>query len=88
MTKIVLSPAWTQDGKTEFESPAGRLGDVIKDFAAEHPRYRHRLLDHNGEPFRYFNVFIDGQLVRARELSAATVSPDSTITIVPPLAGG
>lgn len=86
--KIVLSSAWTRGGPTEFASDAGRLTDVIKGFAAGNPQYRYRLLDHDGEPFSYFNVFVDDQLVRARERSATVVCPGSTVTIVPPLAGG
>ncbi|GAA5127394.1 MoaD/ThiS family protein [Haloechinothrix salitolerans] len=88
VTKIVLSSAWTQGGRTEFASESGSLTDVIKGFAAAHPQYRYRLLDHDGEPFGYFNVFVDDQLVRASERSGAVVSPGSTVTIVPPLAGG
>jgi sulfur-carrier protein len=88
MIKIVLSSAWAQGGQTEFNGSAGRLRDVIKEFVDGNPDYRRRLLDTDGEPLTYFNVYVDDDLVPRHRRATATVNAGSTITIIPPLAGG
>lgn len=88
MTTIIVSSAWAQGGQTRFEAGAGLLHDVLKDFAAANPDYRRRLLGKDGEPFTYFNIYLDDDLVPRRQLAEARVEPGSVITIVPPLAGG
>lgn len=88
MVKIVLSSGWAHRGRTEFEAQQGRLTDVIKDFAAQHPDYRRRLLDSDGELLRYYSIYIDNDPVPRHEQAAALVSDGSTVAIIPPMAGG
>jgi molybdopterin converting factor small subunit len=88
MVKIVLSCGWTHRGQTEFEGSEGMLLDVIKTFAAQYPDYRRRLLDTAGEPLTYFSVFLDDHNVPRHERKDVMVKHGSTVTIVPPLAGG
>jgi len=57
-------------------------------FAAQYPDYRRRLLDTTGEPLTYFSVFLDDDNVPRHERKDVMVKHGSTITIVPPLAGG
>ncbi|TVT60513.1 MoaD/ThiS family protein [Amycolatopsis rhizosphaerae] len=83
-----MSTAWTQGSGSTFECGAGPLGDVLKRFAADEPRYRHRILGEDGEPFRYYNVYLDGQALPRRDRDGVMVGEDSTVHIVPPLAGG
>jgi sulfur-carrier protein len=88
MVTIVLASGWAHRGQTRFEGVEGPLPDVIKGFAAQHPHYRQRLLRADGEPRTFYNVYLDDDLVQ-RNLRDDTVVPSgSTITIVPPLAGG
>ncbi|WP_159941997.1 MULTISPECIES: MoaD/ThiS family protein [unclassified Nocardiopsis] len=88
MITIVLSSAWTQGGQTRFEAREGTLREVLRDFAASRPAYRHRLLDGEGEPLGYFNVYLDEEFVPRGERATTPVRPGATVTIVPPLAGG
>ncbi|MFC6092266.1 MoaD/ThiS family protein [Saccharothrix sp. BKS2] len=88
MATIVLSTAWTQGSGSSFACTTGPLGDVLKRFAADEPRYRHRIVGADGEPFRYYNVYLDGEAVPRRGRDAVLVGEDSTVHIVPPLAGG
>jgi hypothetical protein len=88
MVTIVISRAWAQRGQTEFEADAGRLPDIIKGLADAEPNYRRRLLDEHGELYGYLSIFIDAEEVPRELRSTVDVADDSTITIVPPLAGG
>jgi sulfur-carrier protein len=88
MVTIILPSVWSADGQTTFEAAAGPLQDIIKRFAAQNPPYRRRLLGPDQEPAGYINVCVDDALI-PRQLRAATTVPDgSTVTIIPPMAGG
>ena len=88
MVRIVLASGWAHRGQTQFEGAEGPLPEVIKDFATQHPHYRHRLLDPDGEPRTYYNIYLDNNLVQRHLRDGTDVPPGSTITIVPPLSGG
>lgn len=88
MAKILLPAGWTHGSETEFEVPAGPLGEVIKRFAHAHPAHGRRLLGADGEPLDYFNVYVDDDPVARADRAAAEIAADSVVTIVPPLAGG
>ncbi|OOC53352.1 MULTISPECIES: MoaD/ThiS family protein [Nocardiopsis] len=88
MVTIVLSSAWAQGGQTRFEVGEGLLNEVLKEFAVSQPAYRHRLLDGDGEPLGYFNVYLGDEFVPRGHRADAPVRPGTTVTIVPPLAGG
>ncbi|MER7013628.1 MoaD/ThiS family protein [Saccharopolyspora sp. NPDC000359] len=88
MATIVLSTAWTQGSQSAFTCGSGPLGEVLKRFAAAEPRYRHRIVGENGEPFQYYNVYLDGEAVPRRGRDDVLVGETSTVHVVPPLAGG
>jgi molybdopterin converting factor small subunit len=86
---MILPSVWTEDGTTVFEAAGeGPLDEVVKGFAADHPRYRRRLLDADGQPLRYVNICVDDELI-PRHLRATTQVPEgATVTVVAPMAGG
>jgi len=88
MVRIVLPSGWAHRGQTQLEGVDGNLYDVIKAFCASNPDYRHRMLDEEGEPRTYFSVYLDDELVPREQRAVATVAAGSTLTIVPPMAGG
>jgi hypothetical protein len=88
MVTIILPTGWTHRGHKEFEGIEGPLPDVIKSFAIAHPDYKWRLLDVDGEPFGYFNVYLDDEPVPRGERLTTTVTPGATLIISPPLTGG
>ncbi|MDL4776697.1 MULTISPECIES: MoaD/ThiS family protein [Thermomonosporaceae] len=88
MARIVLPAGWSHRGQSEFDGGEGPLHEVIKRFADDHPHYRRRLLDPDGEPRTYFNVYLDDTAVPRGDRSSTTVGAGNVITIVPPMAGG
>jgi molybdopterin converting factor small subunit len=88
LVTVVLSRAWAQHGQTKFVANAGPLTDVIKQLAASEPDYHRRLLDSDGEPYRYLSIFVDDEQVPRYQQATVNVADGCTVTIVPPLAGG
>ncbi|MEU8261686.1 MoaD/ThiS family protein [Micromonospora sp. NPDC048999] len=88
MVKIVLPGVWAEGGKSTFDTEAGPLPEVVKRFVAENPAYRRRLLGPDQEPAGYLNVCIDDVLVPRQARAATVVADGSTVTIIPPMAGG
>ncbi|MFG3708313.1 MoaD/ThiS family protein [Micromonospora sp. NPDC047670] len=88
MVTVLLSAGWAHRGQKSFECREGTVRDVIKEFVETYPVYRRRLLDDTGEPLTYYNVYLDGDLVENADRSRVTARSDSTVAIIPPLAGG
>ncbi|GIJ34820.1 MoaD/ThiS family protein [Verrucosispora sp. WMMD703] len=88
MVTVLLSAGWAHRGQKTFACHEGTVRDVIREFVESYPHYRRRLLDDDGEPLTYYNVYLDGDLVEATDRSRVAAPADSTVAIVPPLAGG
>lgn len=88
MIKVVVPSVWSPNGRTDYDAEEGPLPDVIRRFADEHPGYRRRLLDDNGEPHRYVNVCVDDAMIPRHARASTTVEAGSTVTFVAPMAGG
>lgn len=88
MVKIVLPAGWTVGRHNEFESTEGPLPEVIRRFAADNPDYRHRVLGPDGKPLTYVNFVVDDDIVPRHLRETTVVEAGSTITIMPPMAGG
>jgi molybdopterin synthase sulfur carrier subunit len=88
MVKIVVPGVWASNGQTVFEVAPGPLPHLIKTFVADHPAYGRRLLGRDGEPASYVNICVDEDLVPRLSRPATVVDDHSTVTIIPPMAGG
>jgi molybdopterin converting factor small subunit len=88
VVKIILPSVWTPGGRTEFEAAEGPLHEVIRQFAADHPDYRGRLLGPDSQPVPYVNICVDDDLIPRHLRAATTVEAGSTITVIAPMAGG
>ena len=90
MVRVVVSPAWKKQtgGATVFDDvPGGTVADILYAFAERFPDNRQRLIDRAGRIYRYFNVYVDSELVPFAAFDSTQVR-DGVIEIVPPLAGG
>ncbi|WP_249713920.1 MoaD/ThiS family protein [Rhizomonospora bruguierae] len=88
MVKLVLPSVWHVDGQHTFEVPAGPLPAIIKGLVEANPSLRRRLLGPDGEPAGYINICVDEDLVPRQARAATVVDAGSTVTIMPPMAGG
>ncbi len=88
MVKIVLPSVWSANGQTTFEVAAGPLHEVIKRFVAANPSYARRLLGPDKEPASYVNICVNDDLVARHERATTIVASGSTVTVIPPMAGG
>jgi molybdopterin converting factor small subunit len=88
MVTVVVSRGWAQRGRATFAAEPGPLPAILRRLADEEPEYGRRLLDGAGEPYRYLSIFVDAELVPRAEQGTTDVGDGSTVTILPPLAGG
>lgn len=75
-------------GAATVEVEGGTLKSVIDDLEAQHPGIGERLLDDSGELRRFVNVFVDDEDVRFQEGLSTLVEEDTTVSIIPAVAGG
>jgi molybdopterin synthase sulfur carrier subunit len=88
MVRIVVPGVWASNGKTSFDTAAGPLLEILQGFVAEYPGYGRRLLGRDGKPASYINFCIDNELIPRHARAEAVVTDGSTVTIIPPMAGG
>ena len=64
------------------------LGDALTALAADHPRLGRRVRDEAGQLRRFVNVYIDDEECRRLQGQATPIGPETTIQILPSIAGG
>ena len=64
------------------------LGEALESLFADYPALRDRMISDEGELQRFVNVYVDDEDVRTRDGLATAVRSDSTIIILPAMAGG
>jgi len=74
----------------EFDVPAGASVRILIDAViARYPQMRDELLDADGELFRHVHVFVNGRDTYYLDDNMEHIlSPDDTIDVFPPVAGG
>jgi molybdopterin converting factor small subunit len=89
MAQIRIPPVLRPDagGNRTVAVEAGTVREALDTLVAQHPALKSRLLDGDGVP-SYLNVFVDGDDIRLLGGLDAAVSPDSTILLLPAVAGG
>lgn len=75
MVTVLLSAGWAHRTHKAFASQEGTVRDVIRESVESYPHYRRRLLDDDGEPLTYDNVYLDGDLVEATDRSRVAAPP-------------
>lgn len=82
----VLRPATGE--RTQVPADGATLGEVLERLFSEYPELRTRMLDDAGELQRFVNVYVDDEDVRTRSGLATATAPDSSVIILPAMAGG
>ena len=75
-------------GNKTVEASGDTLDAVLKDVDAKHEGLRARLVDDEGKLHRFVNIYVDDEDVRFAGSLEAPVKDNSTVTILPAVAGG
>lgn len=75
-------------GNATVQVEAGTVGSVLAGLEAAHPGFSERIFDETGELRRFVNVFVADEDIRFLEGLDTPVADNSTLSIVPAVAGG
>jgi molybdopterin converting factor small subunit len=75
-------------GARTVEAGGESLRAALDDLTSQHPALRTRLLGDDGELNSFVNVYVEGEDVRTLDGLDTDVTPDSTVILLPAMAGG
>ena len=82
----VLRP--TTDERIEIDAAGATLGEALETVFADYPALRERMIDDDGQLQRFVNVYVDDEDVRGRDGLDTPLRDDSSVIILPAMAGG
>ena len=75
------------DRKRQLDLPGDTVGEVVKELTAAYPDLQQHILD-DGKLRSYINIFVDDQDIRSLDGEQTPVSANSSIRLLPAIAGG
>jgi len=75
-------------GESTVNVEAGDLRGAIERLEEKHPGFKSRLLDDEGEPRQFVNIYLNDEDIRLGEGLGARLQESDEISIVPAVAGG
>jgi sulfur-carrier protein len=89
MTVVRIPPTLRDEtgGEAALDASGGTVREVLDDVAGRFPALRARIYS-NGDLAGFVNVYADGEDVRTREGLETEVSDNSTVILLPAMAGG
>lgn len=90
MTTVRIPPVLRPltDEQTQIDVNGDTLAAAFDDLFTQHPDLRSRMYDADGNLQRFVNVYVDDEDVRMRDGLATPLGSDSTVIILPAMAGG
>ena len=91
MTAIVRIPTQLRTlsgGEAEVKLEGATVGEVLAALDAQHPGFRGRLFDDDGNLRRFVNVFVADEDVRFMQGLGTEVADGQVVSIIPAVAGG
>lgn len=79
---------FTGDQETVSIEDAGTVGALLKSLVAAHSGLEKPLLDENGAPRRFVNLYVNGEDVRFLQNTDTPLKDGDELSIVPAIAGG
>lgn len=67
---------------------AGTIGEMLQALDAAHPGLGKPLIDENGNPRRFVNLYVGGEDIRFKDNAQTVLSDGDEVSIVPAIAGG
>ena len=89
MTLVRIPPTLRSEvgGARELRANGDTVGDVIDDLLEQYPSLRAQLFQ-NGDLGSFVNVYLGGEDVRTLDGLDTPVEDDSTVILLPAMAGG
>jgi molybdopterin converting factor small subunit len=75
-------------GNSQVNVEGGTVGQVLANLDGDHPGFRDKLLDDQGNLVRYVNLFVDDDDVRFLQGLETPVPDGGTLSIMQAVAGG
>jgi len=75
-------------GAREVDASGATVREVLADLTDRYPGIKGHLLDDGGELNRFVNVYVNNEDVRLGQGLDTGVTPESTVIVLPAMAGG
>jgi sulfur-carrier protein len=75
-------------GAREVDADGASVREVLDDLTTRFPAVKSHLLDEGGDLNRFVNVYVNNEDVRLGEGLDTAVTADSTVIVLPAMAGG
>jgi molybdopterin synthase sulfur carrier subunit len=86
---ILPTPLRRFAGNAEsLEVEAETIGEIIEKIETQHPGFRDRICETNGELRRFINIYLNGEDVRFLDKLATRIPAGAEVSIIPAIAGG
>ena len=89
MTTVRIPPTLRPDaeGQREVEAAGSTVREVLSEVAERFPALRARIFE-NGNIAAFVNVYVGGEDIRTQDGLDTPVADDSTVILLPAMAGG
>jgi sulfur-carrier protein len=78
---------WTE-GQRLVKVDSTSVGEAVRDLCTTYPAVGERVLDEQGEPRRFVNLYVNGEDVRLLNGTKTALSDGDEVVIAPAVAGG
>ena len=76
------------DGEAEVRGSGNTIEELVSDLDISYPGIKDRLLDEEGKPRKFVNIYVNGEDIRFSQGLETKISENDEISIVPAVAGG
>ena len=90
MSTVRMPPILRQavGGAREVDASGATVRELLGDLTTRYPAIKGHLLDDGGDLNRFVNVYVNNEDVRLGDGLETAVEPDSTVIVLPAMAGG
>jgi len=75
-------------GVSELSVDGGTVNEALASLERDHPGFRERIYDENGEVRRFVNIYVAGEDIRFLNGLETPLKDGEEVSIVPAVAGG
>lgn len=75
-------------GQRQIEVGGASVADVLADLTRQFPDVGERVLDEDGQPRRFVNIYVNGEDIRFLQGAETPISDGDEVILAPAVAGG